>query len=271
LTAPGCGPCLNGLRVVVTASTRGLGRGIAERLLDYGARVVVNGSSVDGVSSALSELRGRYGGGRVEGFAADLREPAEAARLVDMAASALGGLDAGVYVPPPPPPGKFSDVGEEEWRIWANALALSPVWFTRALLRYIEPRRDGSGGIVYVTSVAVREPIPDIVLSNVLRISMHGLVRSLAHELGPRGIRVNAVLPGYFLTDRVRSLAEKRAEERGVSAEEVIEEIGREVPLRRIGDPHELGDVVAFLLSPMASYVSGASIPVDGGRLRGVF
>ena len=262
---------MNGLRVVVTASTRGLGRGVVEVLLEEGASVVLNGSRRESVEEAVAALSRRYGEGRVHGVVADLRVPEEAARLVDEAARLLGGLDAGVFVPPPPPAGRFMDVGEEEWRVWSRALTLSPVWFTRRLLRYLEPRGDGSGGIVYVTSIAVREPIPDIVLSNTLRVSIHGLVRSLAHELGPRGIRVNAVLPGYFLTDRVRGLAERRARESDRSVEEVIEEMGRQVPLGRIGDPRELGYVVAFLLSRYASYVHGASLPVDGGRLRSIF
>jgi len=253
---------------LVTASTRGLGRGIAEVLLEEGARVVVNGRSERSVEEAVERLRGL---GEVYGVAADLNDLDAVRGLVDRAAGLLGGLDAGVYVPPPPPPGRFVEVPGEEWLGWSRGLSLSAVWFARRLLRYLEPRRDGAGGLVFVTSVAVKEPIPDIALSNVLRISIHGLVKTLARELGPRGVRVNAVLPGYFLTDRVRGLAERRARERGVSFEEVVEEMARDVPLGRLGEPRELGWAVAFLLSPLASYISGASLPVDGGRLHSVF
>jgi len=264
-------PGLKGLRVVVTASTRGLGRGIVERLLDSGAVVVVNSARRVSIEKVVAELRGRYGADRVYGLVADIRRPEEAAKLVHDAAEILGGLDGAVFVPPPPPPGRFMEVGEELWREWSLALTLSPVWFARAAVEHIEPRGDGAGGIVFVTSIAVREPIPDIVLSNTLRISIHGLVRSLAHELGPKGLRVNAVLPGYFLTDRVYQIALKRSQEEGRSVEEVLTEMGRQVPLGRIGNPEELGNVVVFLLSPLASYIHGASIPVDGGRLRSVF
>jgi len=264
-------PGLGELRIVVSASTRGLGRGVAEVLLHSGARVVINGSRRETVARAVEELRKAYGENRVHGVVADLTSPEETSRLVHEAAGVLGGLDGGVFVPPPPPPGGFSDVGLGEWRRWSEALTLSPVWFARAMISYLEPRADSAGGLVFVTSIAVKEPIPDIALSNTFRISIHGLVKTLAYELGPRGIRVNAVLPGYFLTDRVKTLAEKRSRETGRPAAEVIADMGREVPLGRIGDPRELGGVVAFLLSPLASYVHGASIPVDGGRLRSVF
>ena len=125
--------------------------------------------------------------------------------------------------------------------------------------------------MVFSTSIAVREPIPDIALSNVLRISVHGLVKTLARELAPRGIRVNAVLPGYIMTRRVQEIAEKRAAEGGITLEEAVRRIAGGVPLGRIGEPREVGYLVAFLVSSLASYVTGASIPVDGGLLRSVF
>ena len=262
---------IEGLRVLVTASTRGLGRGIAEVLASEGARLVVNGRSREAVERAARELAEKHGA-EAYGVAADLTVLEQVDMLVDRAAELLGGgLDALVYVPPPPPPGGFRDVPREEWLRWSRALSLAPVWAAQRFLAHHRPRGDGAGGLVYVTSIAVREPIPDIVLSNALRISIHGLVRSLAKELGPLGVRVNAVMPGYFLTSRVRGLAEKRAREQGTTPDKVLEQMASQVPLRRIGRPEELGWVVAFLLSPFAGYVHGASIPVDGGRLNSVF
>ena len=146
---------------------------------------------------------------------------------------------------------------------------MSAVWLTRYALPYLE--ESGKASITYLTSIAVREPIPYIALSNTLRIAVHGLVKTLAGELGSKGIRVNAVLPGHIFTDRTRELAEKKAGETGKSVEEVIEEYAREIPLKRLGKPEEIGYVVAFLISKYASYVNGASIPVDGGLLRSVF
>jgi 3-oxoacyl-[acyl-carrier protein] reductase len=259
---------LEGLRVLVTASTRGLGKGVAEVLLSEGCIVTINGSSKTSVERSVGSLKEK---GAVYGVAADLRDPGQVASLVNKSAELMGGLDALVYVPPPPPPGTFGELREEEWRVWSQALVLSPVWAVRTALRHIKPRQDFAGGIVFVTSIAVKEPIPDIVLSNVLRLSIHGLVKSLARELGPRGIRVNAVMPGYFMTDRLRALVKKRSAETGKREEEVLVSISQSVPLKRVGDPQELGWVVAFLLSPLASYVNGASIPVDGGRLVSIF
>jgi 3-oxoacyl-[acyl-carrier protein] reductase len=257
---------INGLRVLVTASSRGIGRGVAEVLLEEGARVVINGRDPERLEKTREELSGL---GEVYAVAADLTVREEVENLVNKAAELLGGLDALVYIPGPPRPGKFRDLGLEDWEYAARLLALSPVWAVRAALPWLEKGKNPS--IVFSTSIAVREPIPDLALSNVLRISIHGLVKTLARELGPLGIRVNAILPGYIMTDRVKQIAEKRAKEQGKTVEQVIEEMASEVPLRRIAEPREVGYLVAFLVSPYASYITGASIPIDGGRLRSVF
>jgi 3-oxoacyl-[acyl-carrier protein] reductase len=254
------------MRVLVTASTRGIGRGIAEVLLAEGSRVAVNGRTRASVEKAVNELSE---GGEVVGCPGDLASRESVKSVVECAAQGLGGLDALVYVAGPPRPGRFQELGERDWEHAARLLALSPVWAAMYALPYL--LESPSPSMVFLTSVATKEPLEDIALSNVMRISVHGLVKTLARELGPRGVRVNAVLPGYIMTDRVRQLARSRAEERGTSVEEELERIAGAVPLRRIGEPREVGMVVAFLLSPYASYVNGASIPVDGGLLRSVF
>jgi len=257
---------IKGLRVLVTASSRGIGRGVAEVLLEEGARVVINGRDQARLEKTLVELRQL---GEVYAVRADLTRREEVEHLVNKAAELLGGLDALVYIPGPPRPGKFRDLGLEDWEYAARLLALSPVWAAYYALPWLE--KSSNPSMVFSTSIAVREPLEDIALSNVMRISIHGLVKTLARELGPRGIRVNAILPGYIMTDRVRQVAEKRAAETGEPVEKVIEEMAANVPLRRIGTPREVGYLVAFLISPYASYVNGASIPIDGGLLRSVF
>jgi 3-oxoacyl-[acyl-carrier protein] reductase len=258
---------ISGYRVLVTASSRGIGRGIAEVLCDEGAHVVVNGRNPLNLKRTVEELLSK--GCNVKGVVADLTVREDVERLVDEAVKFLGGLDALVYVTGPPKPGRFTDLSLEDWDYARKLLIDSAIILVYRSLNYLERSRNPS--IVFLTSVATREPLEDIALSNTLRIAIHGLVRTLARELGPRGIRVNAVMPGYILTDRVKQIAEKRAAERGVSVEKIYEEIASEVPLGRIGEPREVGYLVAFLISPYASYINGASIPIDGGYLRSVF
>jgi len=178
----------------------------------------------------------------------------------------MGGLDAVVYVTGPPRTAKFVELEDEDWDYGVRLLTLSAVWVARAALKYLRESRNPS--MVFVTSTAVKEPIPNIALSNVLRISVHGLVKTLALELGPLGIRVNGIMPGYILTDRFRNVVRDRARREGKTEEEILKEIEAEIPLRRIGEPRDIGYVVAFLLSRYASYITGAIIPVDGGRLK---
>ncbi|MCE4606994.1 MAG: SDR family oxidoreductase [Desulfurococcales archaeon] len=257
---------LNGYKVIVTASTDGIGRGIAEVLLEQGARVVINSRDQGRLEKAISDLSLL---GEVYGVTGDLTVPSQAERIVDKGVEQLGGLDSLVYVTGSPKPGKFTDLAWEDWDEGVNLLIKSALAVTRRAVTYLKSSENPS--IVYSTSVAVKEPMPDIALSNVLRISIHGLVKTLARELGFIGIRVNAVMPGYIMTKRVVELAETRAKEEGVSADDVVKGIGRGIPLGRIGDPREVGYVAAFLVSRLASYVTGASIPVDGGLLKSVF
>jgi 3-oxoacyl-[acyl-carrier protein] reductase len=257
---------IEGYRVLVTASTRGIGRGVAEVLLEEGARVVINGRSHESVKNTLEELKLR---GEIYGVPADLRKREDVQRLVNMAAELLRGLDAVVYVTGPPKPALFSELKPEDWEDAARLLSLSAVWVAYYSLPHLEKSENPS--LTFLTSIAVKEPIPNIALSNVMRVSVHGLVKTLARELGPRGIRVNAIMPGYIMTDRVRQVAEDRARREGKTVEQVYREMASTVPLGRIGEPKEVGYLVAFLISRYASYITGASIPVDGGRMVSIF
>ena len=259
---------LEGYKVLVTASTRGIGRGIAEVLLSDGAKLFINGAHEESLSKALKELRSVYGN-QVSGLKADLRKASNIKELVRKAIKFLNGLDSLVYVTGPPKAGFFRDLSISDWADGVDLLILSAVNLVREVLPYL--KKSGKASIVFSTSVAVKEPIPNIALSNTLRIGVHGLMKTLARELGPEGVRVNAVMPGYVMTDRVRYLAMDRAKREGRSFQEVIKEISSEIPLRRIADPKEIGYVTAFLISKYASYVNGASIPVDGGLLKSQF
>jgi len=256
---------LKGYRVLVSASTRGIGFGIAKVLLKNGASVVINGRSNESVSKAIEELK-KYG--KVYGIVANIAEHEDAKRLVEEAVGFLGGLDALVYVTGPPKPGFFEDLSLDDWNYGVKLLIMSAIWLTRYSLPYL--KKSSNPSIVYSTSVAVKEPIPNIALSNVLRLSIHGLVKTLSRELAKYGIRVNAVLPGYIMTSRVKQLIRDRASREGRSEEEILKEFIKEVPLGRIGEPEEVGYLVAFLISKYASYITGASIPIDGGLLKSI-
>ncbi len=156
----------------------------------------------------------------------------------------------------------------DKWRLSYRLLVESALEAIYEALPHLE--RGRSPSIIVSTSVAAWEPIPGIATSSVLRPALHGLVTLLARELAPRGVRVNGVVPGYFMTDRLREVAEMRAKARGVSVEEELRRLEAEVPLGRAGSTEEIGWVIAFLASPRSSYVTGALVPVTGGLHRSI-
>ncbi|ADL19246.1 Short chain dehydrogenase [Acidilobus saccharovorans 345-15] len=253
------------LRALITASSRGIGFGVAKVMLSRGHEVTINGSSEEHVNNALRQLSPL---GRVHGVVADMTAREGVVKLVSEAVKAMGGLEGLVFIAPPPKPGKFEELSPADWELGARQLMLSAVWLVQEALPYLKASR---GSIVILSSFAIREPVEVLALSNVIRISLAGLTRTLARELGKYGIRVNMVLPGNIETDRSRQVIESRARAKGISYEEELKIEMADVPLGRIGKPEEVGEVVEFLLSDRASYVSGAAIPVDGGLLHGVF
>jgi len=255
---------LRGARVLVTAASQGIGFGCAEAFVGEGARVVVNSSNSERVAAAVARLRPH---GEVHGVVADLTRHADLDRLVAETRSLLGGLDTLVYVTGSPHPGVFLEQGYDDWERAAAMLVVSPAYLAR---KTADVMIEGSthGRMVFLTSVAIREPIPNLATSSVCRIAVAGLVRTLARELGPKGIRVNGVIPGYIRTARVEEVARDAARRRGSSPEEFLRGLESDIPLGRIGSPEELARAVVFLGSDLSSYVSGAMLPVDGGYLR---
>ena len=252
-------------RVLVTASSKGIGKGIAKVLLSEGARVVINSRNRVNVENAVEELKNI---GEVYGVVADLTKKEDVERLIKETIKYLGGLDALVYITGGPRPGTFATLDYSSWEEAAKLLLFSAIQVTKEALPYLKESR---GSIVYLSSIAIKEPIPDLVLSNTIRISLAGLTKSLAKELGSKGIRVNMVMPGYIETERVIEIARNRAAKEGVSVENILESMVADVPLARMGRPEEVGYLVAFLISDKAGYINGASIPIDGGKLNSVF
>jgi 3-oxoacyl-[acyl-carrier protein] reductase len=241
---------LAGSAFLVTGGSRGLGRAGAQALRDEGADVVVSARTAEDVERAAREL------GAV-GVPADLADRAAAARLVEAARSSFGRLDGALLSVGGPPGGATLDLTDAQWTAAFDSVFLGVVRLVRELVPALP---DGGGSIALVLSTSVKSPIAGLAASNGLRPGLGMLVKALADELGPRGVRVNGLLPGSIATDRLRDLL-------GPDPATAAERAG-DIPLRRLGEPAELGRVAAFLLSPAASYVTGALVPVDGGAMR---
>ncbi|MET9443234.1 SDR family oxidoreductase [Streptomyces sp. NPDC006610] len=240
---------------VVTGATRGLGNASARELVAEGAKVVVTGRDEQRVAEAAAEL-----GANAHGVAVDNADPEAPARLIAAARERFGGFDGILVSVGGPPAGFAADNTDEQWRAAFESVFLGAVRLARAAAAELEE----GGVIAFVLSGSVYEPIPGLTVSNGLRPGLAGFAKSLADELGPRGIRVVGVLPGRIDTDRVRELD-------ALSADPEATRIAAEsrIPLRRYGSPREFGRAAAFLLSPAASYVTGVMLPVDGGVRHG--
>jgi len=256
---------LRGKVTVVTASSRGIGKGIARVMLQEGARVMLFARNADELKAAASELSGETGGD-VAYVQGDLTNRDDVMRLIDETRRVMGPIDILIYNTGPPKPGLFSDLTFEDWDYAVKLLLLSAVWLTKGVVGDMVKR--GWGRLIYVTSLTLRQPISNLVLSNTIRLSLAGLVKSLAGEYGPRGITANGVMQGFIMTDRTRALAEDESRRRGVPVEIVLRDMARDIPVGRYGNPEEVGYLVAFLASDKASYINGSMILIDGGLVR---
>jgi len=253
-----------GNAVLCTAATSGLGLASAERFAREGADVAVCGTTPEHVDDARDHLDG-LGDGDVLAVEADITDRHAVEAFVEETVDTFGGLDHVVTSAGGPAPGPFVETTEREWYTAYDLLVMSVVWTTRFAYPHLEASEAGT--IVNITSRSVREVIDDLVLSNAVRRAVIGLMKTQAREFAPE-VRVNAVLPGAHETPRIEELVEA-AVERGEydSYEEGIAEWA-DAPLGRVGQPEELGDVVAYLSSARSSYVTGTALPVDGGAMR---
>jgi 3-oxoacyl-[acyl-carrier protein] reductase len=243
---------LKGRTAIVCGASAGLGLATAEALAEEGANVAMLGRRRE----QLEQQADRIGALAVRG---DVTNAADLQRLVELSVQAFGGIDIVVWNSGGPPAGGVAEISDDGLEMAFELLLLPVVRLLRLCLPYLE--RSPAGRIVCITSVAVKEPVPNLALSNTIRPAVTGWAKSLARELGPKGITVNCVAPGRIDTARMAELYGPD----GPSAAELAQ-----IPLGRLGRPRELGDLVCFLASDRGSYITGTTIQVDGGSTRGL-
>jgi 3-oxoacyl-[acyl-carrier protein] reductase len=255
---------------LVCAASRGLGKAAAIGFAREGAHVVLCARNRKRLREAAKEISGAaVEGVRVIPLVADLTKPQQIRTLVKRVLKEFGRIDILVTNAGGPPVASFADLDDDLWRQGVDLTFLSTVRCIREVLPHMQKRRWGR--IINITSIAAKQPIADLVVSSALRPGILGLSRVLATQYAQEGILINSVAPGYFLTDRQKEIGTARAAQKGVSLEEYLTQAAVDIPVRRLGTPEELADVIVFLGSERASYLNGTTISVDGGLMKGLF
>ncbi len=257
---------LEGKVFMVAGASRGLGLAVARALYAEGATVALSSSDAAAVERAAASFEGAPA--RVSHHLCDVRDPAQILAWREQVLAIHGGIDGLVINAGGPPPGGFEDFDDAAWQAGFELTLMSAVRLVRAVLPSMRER--GGGAILAMSSSSVREPIDQLLLSNVMRSGVASLVKSLSRTLAVDQIRVNSLVPGLIATDRIEALAGAQARQRGVSIEEQKTQMRAAIPMARLGQPEEFGRAAAFLLSPAASYITGATLVIDGGAMRSV-
>ena len=256
---------LKGKVALVTAASKGIGFGVAKVLASEGCKVVIS-SRTDSISRSRDQIVRETGNRDVYASKADLTVKEDIDQLVKNAAAKFGPMDILAYNTGPPKPGTFSELAEADWDNGVKLLLMSAVWLSKRVLPSMERKKWGR--LIFITSTTLRQPIPNLVLSNTVRLSLAGLSKSLATEYAGKGITSNGIMQGHILTDRQREIAEDLSLRTGKSVDDAMKQALADVPLGRYGTPEEIGYLVAFLASDKASYITGTMIPIDGGMIR---
>jgi 3-oxoacyl-[acyl-carrier protein] reductase len=259
---------LTGKRALVTGASRGLGYATALGLASEGVRVAINSRNPESSQNAVRMILEQTGLQAIP-VPGDVTDPQVPERLVRQALEALGGLDLLVTNAGGPPSGKFEALDENAWDTAIQLSLMSHVRLIRAALPAL--RQSQVASVLTIASYSVKQPIPNLILSNSVRAATVGLTKSLALELGSEGIRFNSILPAWTETERVYELMAYRAQVNGTTVEEEIRKQAADSPFNRMATPQEFANAAVFLLSPAASYITGVMLTVDGGMYKGIF
>lgn len=247
---------ISGKVAFIAASSDGLGRACAVELATEGCNVIICGRDADRLAKAKSEVA-KAGDGKILAIKADLTNQQDLERLVSNSIAEFGGVDILVTNSGGPPPGKFEDLSKSDWDNAYNQLLVSTTTLIKGFLPHMKIQNWGR--ILAITSQAVKQPVDNLILSNSIRSSVVGLIKTLASELGPYNITCNNIMPGYTQTSRLQNLIESNPSFANATSE---------IPLGRFGNPDEFAAAVTFLASKRASYITGISIAVDGGWIK---
>lgn len=256
---------LRGQTALVAAASKGLGKAIARAFVREGARVAICARDAVTLTAAAAEI-----GGDILAVPADVTKREDVDRFVQAALDRFGRIDVLVNNAGGPPSRPFVEITEEEWWTAIGLNLMSTVRLCRAVVPHM--RRQGGGRILNVTSFTVKQPVPNLVLSNSVRLAVVGLAKTLASELGKDNILVNTLCPGPIATERLTSLTQAFAEREGLASDEAERRLWtNQIPLGRLGRPEEFADVAVFLASPRASFITGTTLQVDGGIVKAVW
>lgn len=250
---------------LVAAGSRGLGRAVAEELADEGASLVLcarDSATLDETAAAIATSSNAH----VLAVPADVTVTDDIKRVVATGIERFGRIDILVTNAGGPPAGRFDQLTHEQWEEAIRLTLFSAIELTRQVLPGMKERRWGR--ILNITSIAVKQPVDNLLLSNSLRAGLTGFARTLANEVAADGVTVNNIMPGYTRTERLDELAQMMAEKQGISADEFRGKWEKEIPMGRLGEPREFAALAAFLVSERASYITGTSIQVDGGWIK---
>ncbi|GIX08091.1 MAG: short-chain dehydrogenase [Candidatus Poribacteria bacterium] len=256
---------IQGRSAVVCAASRGLGYAVARGLAQEGARLTICSRVRENIERAAERIR-QETGAEVVPVVADVSDPHQALQVVSEARKAYGQVDILVTNAGGPPPGGLFETPPERYDQAHRLTLMSVVTLVRAVAEEMKARRWGR--IVNLTSMSVKEPVPSLILSNTARAAVVAFAKTAATELAPYNVTVNNIATGFILTERITELATARAQSHGTSPEEEVQKMAAQIPMGRMGRPEELANVVVFLASEAASYLTGATIQVDGGLIR---